>query len=165
MAVSLMIVLLGILLDQLSKHWTSTVLKPVGTIPLIDGVFHLTYAENTGAAFSLLTNGRWFFVAVTVVILAGLIVVLKKGYIRSRVGIFATLLIISGAIGNLIDRIRLGYVVDMLDFRLIRFAIFNVADSLLTVGEILLIYYLLFMHDRILKKERENADDDHHISG
>lgn len=137
---------LGIVaLDQTVKLWAEQTLRKVETMPVIEGVFHLTYARNTGAAFSLLRGGRWFFVALTAGMLALLLWALLRGWVRGAVGRTAVLFIMGGAVGNLIDRVRFGYVVDLFDFRLIHFAIFNVADSFITVGGILLGVWILFL--------------------
>jgi len=143
MLLNILIPLLGIVLDQIVKYWASTDLQAIGTIPIWEGVFHLTYCENTGAAFSMFTGQRWMLLAVTVVLLAGLLWALYKNWMQNAFGRMSLRLIISGAIGNMIDRILLGYVVDMFDFRLINFAIFNVADIFICVGGGLFVLYLL----------------------
>lgn len=139
-------ILLLIGLDQLVKYWALTVLAQVPTMPLISGVFHLTYVENRGAAFSILQNQRWFFLLITPVILAGIFYVLKKGMIQTGLGRFSMYLITAGAIGNLIDRALRGFVVDLFDFCLIDFPVFNVADIYLVCGVALFAYYILFQH-------------------
>lgn len=143
MGLSLILICAIVLLDQLSKQWAANVLKEVGSIPLIDGVFHLTYTENTGAAFSLLEGGRTFFILATVVLLSTLVLLLRRRYFKNRWGRLATLFIIGGALGNFFDRVRLSYVIDMFDFRLIGFAIFNVADVFITTGGIMMIIYFI----------------------
>ncbi len=134
-------------LDQLTKYLAKTYLKPVGSVPLIQDVFHFTYVENRGAAFGILQNQRWLFIALTVVVSAAIVYYL---FIRTPENIVLTIalsMILGGAIGNLIDRLRLGYVVDMLHFTLIDYPVFNVADSFVVIGTILLAYYILFMAD------------------
>lgn len=137
------IILAGILLDQITKLLASTYLKAVDTVPLIEGVLHLTYAENTGAAFGMLKDHRWVFLSIsTVAILAmGLYLYLFKS--ESRLYDVAIAMIVSGGMGNMFDRLGLGYVVDFIDFRLINFAIFNGADSFVCVGSGLLILALI----------------------
>jgi len=158
MLLALFIIAGSVLLDQWVKSWAVGTLQSVGTIPLIDGVFHLTYAENTGAAFSLLRGGRWLFVCVTVAILIAIVILLCRGFVRHFLGKISLYMVIGGAIGNLIDRVLHGYVVDMLDFRLIQFAIFNVADCFVTVGGVLFAMYILFLHD---KKESSKEEMNH----
>ena len=137
------IILGGILLDQITKLLATTYLKVVDTVPLIEGVLHLTYAENTGAAFGILKDHRWVFLSIsTVAILAmGLYLYLFKS--ESRLYDVAIAMIVSGGMGNMFDRLGLGYVVDFIDFRLINFAVFNGADSFVCVGSGLLILALI----------------------
>lgn len=157
MIVYLGIILAGIVVDQLVKYWATVSLLPIITIPIIQDVFHLTYARNTGAAFSMLQGKRWFFILAAVIMTFVLIYVVKKKYVSGAVAYTAVALIISGTIGNLIDRIMFGYVVDMFDFRLINFAIFNVADCCLTIGTILLVIYILIIEPKQEKKKKELA--------
>lgn len=137
-------VILG--LDQYSKHLVDINLMPLGsTLPVFPDVFHITSAHNTGAAFSMLSNGRWFITAVAVITSVAIAFILYKE--RKKMGVVMRIclaLILAGAIGNLFDRITLGYVRDMFDFRLINFAIFNVADSAVSVGGVLLAIDVFF---------------------
>ena len=137
-----------VLLDQATKLAAVSALKDGGPFVLIPGVFQLQYLENRGAAFGLLQNARIFFLAVTLIALAAVIYVLvrlplKRGYIVLR---FLMVLIAAGAVGNMIDRVFLGYVRDFLYFSLIDFPIFNVADIYVTCATILLILLLLFYY-------------------
>lgn len=161
MLLNVLIPLVGIVVDQLVKYWASVRLRAVGTIPLWEGAFHLTYCENTGAAFSLLSGQRWLLLAVTVLLLAGLLYVLHRNWLKNAFGRTGLRLIISGAVGNMIDRFLLGYVVDLFDFRLIHFPIFNVADILLCVGVGMIAVYILLMEPRLEKQAKEaEADGD-----
>lgn len=137
--------------DQGVKLWASRVLGPGGSLGLIPDVFHLTYAENRGAAFSILEGKLGFFVAVTVVMVGLLLYMAKLGYIRGAFGRLAAVFIIGGALGNLTDRLLRGYVVDMFDFRLIHFAIFNVADIFITIGGVMLAIYFVFLDGKNLE--------------
>lgn len=137
-----------VLLDQATKLAAVSALKDGGPFVLIPGVFQLQYLENRGAAFGLLQNARIFFLAVTLIALAAVIYVLvrlplKRRYIVLR---FLMVLIAAGAVGNMIDRVFLGYVRDFLYFSLIDFPIFNVADIYVTCATILLILLLLFYY-------------------
>ena len=143
----LFIVAFIVALDQLTKYLAKTYLKPVGSVPLIQNVFHFTYVENRGAAFGILQNQRWLFIVLTVVISAVIAYYLFARRQESIVLTIALSMILGGAIGNLIDRLRLGYVVDMLHFVLIDYPVFNVADSFVVIGTLLLAYYILFMAD------------------
>lgn len=137
-----------VILDQATKLAAVSALKDGGPYVLIPGVFQLQYLENRGAAFGLLQNARIFFLAVTLIALAAVIYVLvrlplKRKYIVLR---FLMVLIAAGAVGNMIDRVFLGYVRDFLYFSLIDFPIFNVADIYVTCATILLILLLLFYY-------------------
>lgn len=146
-----LIILILIAVDQLSKYWALNYLKDVGSIPVIQNIFHLTYVENRGAAFGMFQNNQMIFVIVAIVAsIFGLYYLhTKKIHLIGRTGI---LLIISGAIGNLIDRVRLGYVVDYFDFRIIWEYVFNVADVFVVEGTILLCVYILFFEDKEMVK-------------
>lgn len=140
------IVALVIAADQFSKWLVVHYLKAQGSIPLIQDVLHLTYTENTGAAFSILQGRQFFLVGLTTVAMLGMAVYLYK--LNQTAGNhfqkIAFALIIGGGVGNLIDRLRLGFVVDFIDFRLINFAVFNIADSFIVIGCIIMIVDLLF---------------------
>lgn len=143
----LIIIALMLVLDQASKavfaSWLPTL--PNHTFPLIEGVFHLSYVENRGAAFGMLQNAQWLFIPLTLIACGGLLWFLIKNrnamHTMLRVCIA---LIVAGALGNFIDRIFLGYVRDMFYFVLIDFAVFNVADAAISVGGVLLVADLLF---------------------
>ncbi|MCL2360798.1 MAG: signal peptidase II [Defluviitaleaceae bacterium] len=139
-----------IALDQLVKFWAIANLQGQPERPLIQGFLHLTYLENTGAAFGLLagfSGASLLFTIVKLVILALAITYFIKlpmepKFIMLRIPL---LLVVSGGIGNLIDRIRLGHVVDMFVFRFIDFPVFNVADIYVTVGVIMFGIMALFV--------------------
>lgn len=137
-------------IDQITKYLIQIYLSPVGTsLPLIDGVFHLTNAHNTGAAWGLLPGFRWMFIPLTILVCCAIAFVLIR--FRKRICLFSRItlsLLFAGAVGNLIDRIALSYVRDFFDFCLINFPVFNIADSSLTIGCILLVIDALFLKDR-----------------
>jgi len=134
-----------IVIDQISKNWAATVLLEGGPIELIRGVFAFQYTENRGVAFSMLQDQRWVFIPVSVIMTVALIVMLLRSPMRKNtLFCISTSLVIAGALGNLIDRIFLGYVIDFLNFSLIDFPIFNVADCCVVIGAILLFVYVLF---------------------
>ena len=153
----LILTLVLVLLDQAVKYWAFTKLSMVGTIPIIDTVFHLTYVENHGAAFSILQNQRWLFLILTPIIMAVIVVILHKKLIYAKTGRIGLYLILAGALGNLIDRIWHGFVVDLFDFRLIHFPVFNVADIYVVCGVALFFYYYLIQHNKLEKAEKENG--------
>ncbi|HWR18485.1 MAG TPA: signal peptidase II [Clostridia bacterium] len=143
----IIIIALFIALDQVFKvvcaNWLTAL--PGNSYPLWKDVFHLTYVENRGAAFGMLQNARWLFIIVTIlacIAIAYWLIKKHKGlHTLMRISLS---LIIAGALGNLIDRVLLGYVRDMFSFVLINFAVFNVADSAVSIGTVLLIFDLLF---------------------
>lgn len=128
------VILLTVGLDQLVKYLSVVFLKPIDTFPIIRNVFHLTYCENTGAAFSMLSGARIFFIVITAVFIVFLVWLIYSDRVQNVGAAYTMAIISAGGIGNLIDRILNGYVVDMFDFRLINFAIFNVADIAVTCG-------------------------------
>ena len=143
-----------VFVDQLTKYLTVFYLKPVDTIPLIQDVLHLTYVENRGAAFGMLSENRWVFMTVSIVAILLLAVYLIWKKPKDKWVCLSLSFIIGGGIGNMIDRVALGYVVDMIDFRLIHFAVFNVADSFVCVGAGILMVWLIVTGFREYKAEK-----------
>lgn len=147
---------LVVILDQVSKWWAELCLKDIGDMPIIKDVLHLTYHRNPGAAFGMLSDARWVFLVLTTVIIAGIILYLiitreqKKHILLTS----SLALILGGGIGNMIDRIFYGdvlfggKVIDFINFELIDFAIFNIADSAVCIGEVLLIIYIIFFESK-----------------
>ncbi|GAA4715786.1 signal peptidase II [Brevibacillus fulvus] len=140
-----------ILLDQWTKYLVATHMQIGESIPLIPEVFHLTSHRNMGAAFGILQNQRWLFIAITLVVVIGIIVSLVRiGKKQPRTSL-ALALVLGGAIGNFIDRAATGQVVDFLYIKLINFPIFNVADMAITFGVVLLLL------DILLESRRKGA--------
>ncbi len=148
------IVGVGILLDQLTKWLAVKFLMPIDTVPIIKDALHLTYAENRGAAFGMLANNRWVFLIISSIAIVAMIFYLFSGLSEGILAGISLAMLISGGIGNMIDRIALGYVVDFIDFRLINFAIFNGADSFVCVGAGMLILALVLDIIREGKEKR-----------
>lgn len=146
------IIVIGIVIDQITKYLAVVNLKPISTHPIIRGVIHLTYVENRGAAFGMLADQRWIFIAISSVTIVAFLIYLYLGMAENRLYSTAIAMIISGGIGNMIDRLALGYVVDFIDFRLISFAVFNGADSFVCVGAGLLILALILDLKKEVKK-------------
>lgn len=144
-----------ICLDQLTKWLTVSLLAYRETVPLWEGVFHFTYERNTGMAFGMLKDHRWVFMVLSTVAIVGLLFYLIRYRPQNRWLQVSLSMIVGGGIGNMIDRIYLGYVVDFLDFRLINFAVFNVADSFVCVGAGIVIVYLLLDLYKEVKKEKQ----------
>ena len=147
-----LIILLLVGIDQLSKILALKYLKNVESIPIIQNMFHLTYVENRGAAFGMFQNNQIIFVIVALIASIYGLYYLHKNKVNI-LGKVSILLIISGALGNLIDRARLGFVVDYFDFRIIWEYVFNVADIFVVLGTILLCIYILFYDDNKEKQK------------
>lgn len=131
-----LIFLAALLIDQASKALIMKAMFLGQSVPIIDNILHLTYIQNPGAAFSLLAGRTPVFIAVSLIVVAAIIIYqirggAKRGLIPISLGLIA-----GGAAGNLLDRIRLGEVVDFIDFRV--WPVFNLADSAIVVGAILL---------------------------
>ncbi|WP_093430332.1 signal peptidase II [Paraclostridium bifermentans] len=141
------LIILGLIgLDQISKFLAVKYLVNIGSIPIIKDIFHLTYVENRGAAFGMFQNNQIVFVVVALAAcIFGLYYLYKKQL--NLLGKSAIILIIAGAIGNLIDRVRLGFVVDYFDFRIVWNYVFNVADVFVVIGTILLCIYIIFFEN------------------
>lgn len=141
-------------LDQYFKYLAITFLSnDIITLPIIKDFFHLTYIENRGAAFSILEGKKFFLVGLTAIVIIAGIVFLLVGKVKSRLLIWAGALVIGGGIGNLVDRIFRGFVVDYLDFRVINFAVFNFADTCVVVGTGLIMVYILFIEAKKSQKQ------------
>ncbi len=139
--------LLIVALDQLVKLWSINVLEPMGKLSIIEGVFNLRYVENTGAAFSMLEGKTAFLIIVPAIACVAMIYLLLSRRIKSKVGTWAITFVLAGAVGNVIDRIVRGAVVDLFDFELINFPVFNVADIAVTVGAVLFFIYIIFFYE------------------
>lgn len=149
MIIEIIAILLIVSVDQVTKLLAIEHLAPMAanyeSITIIDGVFELYYTENTGAAFSILNNNTLLLALISVVVI-GIVLYFKKQIPREpkyRILHLLAAFIIGGAIGNLIDRLRLQYVVDMFHFYWFEFPIFNIADIFVTCSAILLIILLL----------------------
>ena len=161
---SIVLFIILVAADQLSKVWAVRVLGKGKVIALIPGILELTYVENRGAAFGILQNRQWLFSLMTVIVLLGIIWVLTRTPSLPRFVYLRLICIIlaSGAVGNLIDRLRTRYVVDFIYFKPINFPVFNVADIYVTTASAALILLLLFFYkekelDMILGKNREES--------
>ena len=142
--------------DQITK------LLVVDRIPLFDqvkaipGLFHLTYVQNTGAAFSSFQGMRWMFVGIFLALTVLLLFeYFKKPMPFSTFERFCLAAVYGGALGNVIDRVRLGYVVDMICVDFIDFPVFNVADCFITCGSVLLLVHLIFFNKAFWKDEKK----------
>ena len=146
LAIILIIVLAGV--DQLTKLYAINVVKPAGMITGIDKFYYFVYVENRGAAFGIMQNKQWFFIVITFIIIAGFCYTLIKYKIEGKLFFAALVLVMGGGLGNLIDRIFRGYVVDFLQFSFFS-PVCNVADYFITVGAVLLVISVLFCKKNI----------------
>lgn len=148
--------LLAVAADQVTKYLTVANIKGGPDVPVIDGLFHLTYAENTGAAWSSFEGMTWLFVAVFALFAAGVVWEFsKKRWPFTTFERWCIIAVLAGGVGNIIDRLRLGYVVDMIEVEFINFPVFNVADCFITCGCILLLVHLIFFNKKFWKDEKK----------
>ncbi len=139
--------------DRLSKYLTVLCLYPDGDFTVWEGVLHFTYVENRGAAFGMLADNRWVFMVTSVLLIIAVLAAMVY-YIRRIPPILAVSLafVLGGGIGNMIDRIAYGYVVDFINVVLIDFAVFNIADSFICIGAGLMFIYVIAAE---IKEEKE----------
>lgn len=150
------IAVIGIILDQITKIVIDRSMQLFDSIPVVENFFHITYVRNKGAAFSFLSNASWrlpFFITVSVIAAFVILVALRKLRDDQRLAHISLAMIFSGAVGNLIDRVRLGEVIDFLDVHWYRhhWPAFNVADSLICVGVFLLAIDMVLEEKRVKK--------------
>lgn len=139
----LIIVILIVVLDQLTKFLVTSNLTLHQSIPVVKNIFYISFVSNRGAAFGIFKNQTPIFIgAALFAILLIFSNIRKTGFSKLSIYNLSLALILAGAIGNLIDRLRFGYVVDFLDFRI--WPVFNIADSAITIGAILLGWMMLF---------------------
>ena len=143
-------------LDQVTKYLVVTNIPLYADVPVLPGVVQLTYVQNTGAAFSMLQGMQWLFL-VMFILLTVLIIweYYKKPLAFTTMERWCIAAIYGGGLGNMIDRVRLGYVVDMIETQFITFPVFNVADSFITCGCIFLLIHLVFFNKPFWKDEKK----------
>ena len=153
------IIALVVAFDQLTKYLIQANMELNSSIPLIDGIFHITYIQNRGAAFSMFQNKTEFLIVMQLIIIAVVLIYLvKKQKTEHGCLLLSISLIAAGGIGNLIDRTMRSYVVDFFDFRV--WPIFNVADIAVCVGCGLLILYMFFIEPKRNKIEKQSVTKD-----
>lgn len=158
------IIALVVLFDQLTKYLVQSNMDLNSTIPLIDGIFHITYIQNYGAAFSILQNKTVFLIIMQLIVIAVILVYLvKKQKNEHWCLLLSVSLIAAGGMGNLIDRAMNGYVVDFFDFRI--WPIFNVADIAVCVGCGLLVLYMFFIEPKRNRTEKQRSIQDEVLKG
>ena len=142
--------------DQLSKLWVVRDIPLYTTVDAIDGLFHLTYVQNTGAAFSSFQGMQWLFAVIFALFTVAIIWEFSKKRLPfTTFDRWCIALIYAGGLGNMIDRVRLGYVVDMIAVDFIDFPVFNVADCFITCGCIALLTHLIFFNREFWKEEKK----------
>jgi len=152
-------------LDQWLKLWITANLPLGESMPLLPGFVQLLTVHNYGAAWSSFSGQRWLLLGVTACIIVAVAAALVRGIVRHPVGLAACFLVLSGGIGNIIDRVRLGYVVDMFHFEFWpSYPVFNVADICVVAGAILGAIYYMWLYDRYdnpkLKKDEADGTSD-----
>lgn len=148
-----------VVIDQVIKYFVSAYLQPVGSVSVIDNLFSLTYVENKGVAFGMFSDMRWVFVALTSVLLAIIMFYMFKKRPKGKFFYICAALIIGGGIGNLIDRIFYGYVIDYLSLSFFS-PVCNFADYCITAGTIMLVIYLLFFSDVLDSSKKAKIKND-----
>lgn len=157
----LTVVLFVILADILTKYLVVQLLVPLErSIVVIPHILDFTFVKNTGAAFGILSDSRWIFMTVSVIFIVVLSVVLVKLKIKNKLFNVSVAMILGGGIANMIDRVFLGYVVDFIEFTFVDFAVFNVADSFITIGAILAVVYFIFFDKEIFSSSQKEVSAD-----
>ena len=142
--------------DQWVKYLVVQNITLFGHVDAIPGLFHLTYVQNTGAAFSSFEGMRWLFVGLFAALTVAIVwEYFKKPMPFTKLDRWCLAAIYGGGLGNVIDRIRLGYVVDMVDVDFMEFAVFNVADCFIVCGSILLMISMIFFNKKFWKEEKK----------
>ena len=151
--------------DQAVKLYVTSHLALYESAPLLPGFLELFYIQNTGGGFSILSNHTQLLTVLTAALMAVIAVLLVKKVFSHPLAMWTLTLILGGGLGNLIDRVRLGYVVDMFNFQFVSYPVFNVADILVVCGTIGFAAYYLLLHDRIAEKETSSNGTDRPASG
>ena len=151
--------------DQAVKLYVTSHLALYESAPLLPGFLELFYIQNTGGGFSILTNHTQLLTVLTAALMAVIAVLLVKKVFSHPLAMWTLTSILGGGLGNLIDRVRLGYVVDMFNFQFVSYPVFNVADILVVCGTIGFAAYYLLLHDRIAEKETSSNGTDRPASG
>ena len=155
----LLTILLCVAADQAVKYYVVTHLALYESAPLLPGLVELYYIRNTGGGFSILSGHTWLLTLLTAAVMVFVAVLLVRRTFPHPLAMWTLTVILGGGLGNLIDRVRLGYVVDMFNFQFMRYPVFNVADILVVCGTIGFAAYYLLLHDRVAKKETDHGTD------
>ena len=155
----LLTILLCVAADQAVKYYVVTHLALYESAPLMPGLVELYYIRNTGGGFSILSGHTWLLTLLTAAVMVVVAVLLVRRTFPHPLAMWTLTAILGGGLGNLIDRVRLGYVVDMFNFQFMSYPVFNVADILVVCGTIGFAAYYLLLHDRVAKKETDHGTD------
>lgn len=154
-----LVLLLCVAADQAVKLYVASRLALYESAPLIPGIVELLHIRNTGGGFSILTGHTWILAVVTAALMAGIAALLIKKAFPHPLAMWTLTVTLGGGLGNLIDRVRLGYVVDMFHLQFMNYPVFNVADILVVCGVIGFAVYYLFLYGRQEKKETDHGTD------
>lgn len=154
----LIMIVMIIIFDRVTKYFAVKNLYGGDIVNFIPGVVRFRYAENTGMAFSMLSGARWIFILVTVVVCVGVLYYMLSNRCKSLWLYWSLGVVVSGGIGNLVDRIMQGYVVDFIEPTFVDFAVFNIADCAVTCGAVSLVIYLVFDIIKDAKKSKEQSN-------
>ena len=162
----LLVLILCVAADQAVKLYVVSHLALYESAPLLPGLVELLYIQNTGGGFSILTGHTWVLTIITSALMLGIAALLVKKVFPHHLAMWSLTCILGGGLGNLADRVRLGYVVDMFNFQFMSYPVFNVADILVVCGVIGFAGYYLFIYEKQeKKKEREDHGTDLPDSG
>lgn len=145
-------------LDQVIKYFISINLKPIGSVTVIDNILNFTYVENRGVAFGMFSGMRWIFIALTTILICAIVIYMFKKKPQSKLFYVCVSLIVGGGIGNLIDRIFYGYVIDYISLSFFK-PVCNFADYCITIGTVLLVVYLLFISKEFKEQKKVKASE------
>lgn len=157
MIISIIAAVILVIIDQITKYIAIERLKPIGNITFIKGFMDFTFVENRGAAFGILNGRVWLLLLLAVTICIIMVIIIRKlphtkeyGYLRTSL-----IVILAGAVGNIIDRVARGYVTDFFEFTFFRFPVFNMADIYVVIGTIAMALIVLF----VIKEDKKAEDD------
>ncbi len=156
---TILIIIAVVGLDQWTKALALAHLQQIKTLPLVEDILHLTYVENRGAAFGMLAEHRWVFMGFSILAILAIVVWLWKEKPKSFWIRCAAAFVVGGGIGNMIDRIARGFVVDFIDVRCIDFYVFNVADSFVCIGCAMFFLWVLRSEIREKKQKKKTAEE------
>ena len=159
MLIAVLSVLFGsVILDQLTKAIVVSQMALYEEVPFLPGLIRFYHTRNTGAAFSMFSDNRWVFMVFSVIAMIIMTYLLLKFHGRHWLLSVSLAAVLGGGIGNMIDRVLSGYVVDFLDFQFMKFAVFNVADIFVTCGSVALAVYILFIEPKVEKRLQEQKE-------